>query len=951
MRSPLAAARLPAAALALVSVLLLTPSPLAARPVAGPPAAADTLDRDTVSVPTPAGLTTPRELGHAVSVLDAAREVEGAGTDRLHDLLDAGTTGVDVRRSSGSAGAAPSLRLRGPASLDPDAGPVVYLDGVRVARDNRASFGFFVGGQELSRLHDLSVEDIESVAILKGPAAAALHGSGAAAGVVRITTRRPGAGDGVRWTARAEQGAAWDPTRWWSLAWNPIRSSVHVPDARDTTYVQSLLAGTRYGDPFRTGHLQSWAASVRGGDPFGHHLSGELVDREGPLPQDGRERLHARANASLRALPSLDVSVSTAFTSGTVRLPENDDNLFGMIGDALGSPWWGPMTRRDPTHGGEPIGTCFIMFEFARAAGDPLAERSEACEPVNPYFLTTFEEIATLSNEEDVRRFLGGATLTWRPEGPTEHRLTVGYDRFEAVQTEVVPVDPERPFGADSEGRIDRAETDGAHLTVEGASSLSLEVAEGLAWRTTLGVRWYRESRDLDFAIGRRFPAGSPSLGASATISDRVSASASARTLGLFLQQRVGWRDRLWVTPGVRIEDDGAVADDANPVLHPSLHAAWAVAREPWWEGPFDRARLRFAWGRSDRRPAPWAHFARLAPDPSGTGGDGGGGPPPAAPAPPRPERTTEWEVGADLGLLDGRAGITLTWYDRRAEDVLVPVSPEPIDDPALAPRVNGGVIESHGLEAAVDAVLADREGLRWESRLILSTSEDEIVELSGPVAFRESVQSHREGRPVGAYFDRPVTLDARGKAVAGEEVYLGTPTPRWSGSLSTSLRLMDRVTLFARADYAGGHVLHDLTEDFACRLLGGGRDEAGRLRGACPAIFATEPGTGRPSEEARVKIEASRIASAAPYVHDADFLKLRTVSARLELPAAWLAPAGGIVRSASLTVAGENLATWTAYPGTDPEVSESGSDPILRQQFLGLPPDRRVRAVLSVTF
>ena len=80
------------------------------------------------------------------------------------------------------------------------------------------------------------------------------------------------------------------------------------------------------------------------------------------------------------------------------------------------------------------------------------------------------------------------------------------------------------------------------------------------------------------------------------------------------------------------------------------------------------------------------------------------------------------------------------------------------------------------GLEAALDARLAERDGLRWDVRLTLSTSDDEITDLPAPVAFFESAQSHREGHPVGAYFGRPVTVDAAGTAVAGEEAYLGTP-------------------------------------------------------------------------------------------------------------------------------------------------------------------------------
>lgn len=890
--------------------------------------------------------------GTARESVAAPAELERSTEDRLLDLIDAGTTGVDVRRPTGSVGAAASLRLRGPISLDPEAFPIVYLDGARVAADDRASFGFFAGGQELSRLTDIPVGDLGRVTILRGPAATALYGTGASAGVVLLETRRGGGAGGPRWTARVEQGAAWDPTDWWSLAWNPIRSSVHVPGAKDTTYVQSLLEGTRYGSPFRVGHLQSWGASVRGGDEPSYYVSGERLDQEGDLSADRWERTHLRANAGLRTVPGLDLSLSTAYTAGRVRLPENDDNLYGVIGNALGSPWWGPMTRADPNRGGEPVETCFLAFEFARASGDPLAERSRACDPVNPFFLTTFGKIFTIRNEEEVRRFTGSAVATWRPSRRVTHRLTAGYDRTDAVQTEVVPVDPDRPFGADSEGRIDRAENDTRHLSLEASSTLAAPLSDALGSRTTLGLQWHEERRELDFAIGRRFPAGAPSLAASETVTDSVAASASARTVGLFLAERIDWRDRLFATAGLRLDDDSALGPDTDLVLFPSLQLSWGADREAWWPDLFERARLRAAWGRSGRRPDVDAAFDRLAPDPAGSPSSE---PPPDLPDPAERglvrETTTEWEAGLDLVLRGGRLGVGFTYYDRRAEHVLVPLDDTPELEIGAGPSVNAASIASHGIELSLDAGLVRSRGLRWDVRLALSTVSDEITDLPTTIRFYESAQQYREGYPVGSYFDRPVTLGPDGGATVGEESFLGTPTPRREGSLSSELRLFDRMTLFARADYAGGHVLHDLTEDYACRLMGGGRDEEGRLRGACPAIFAVDPATGTPTPEARVKIEAARAHSTAPYVHDAGYLRLRTLSFRFRIPERWIVAAGGWARAASVTVAGENLATWTAYPGTDPEVNESGSHPIFRQQFLGVPLDRRIVARLELAF
>src|SRR5690606_23098604 len=87
--------------------------------------------------------------------------------------------------------------------------PLVYVDGVLVTSASGNAFG--VGGQEPSRLNDLNPNDIESIEIVKGPAASALYGTAAANGVLLITTKRgrPGA---TRWNAFVEIGRLDDIT-------------------------------------------------------------------------------------------------------------------------------------------------------------------------------------------------------------------------------------------------------------------------------------------------------------------------------------------------------------------------------------------------------------------------------------------------------------------------------------------------------------------------------------------------------------------------------------------------------------------------------------------------------------------------------------------------------------------------------------------------------------------
>src|SRR5205807_10470445 len=107
----------------------------------------------------------------------------------LADVLTARVPGVAVFHGSGTIGTASRILIRGVTSFRSGVAPHIYVDGIRVD-DDPATLTIAVGGQNTSRVDDLNVEDIATIAVLPGPAAAALYGSDAANGVLIVTTKR-----------------------------------------------------------------------------------------------------------------------------------------------------------------------------------------------------------------------------------------------------------------------------------------------------------------------------------------------------------------------------------------------------------------------------------------------------------------------------------------------------------------------------------------------------------------------------------------------------------------------------------------------------------------------------------------------------------------------------------------------------------------------------------------
>ncbi|HEY4129825.1 MAG TPA: TonB-dependent receptor plug domain-containing protein, partial [Gemmatimonadaceae bacterium] len=144
---------------------------------------------DQVVVTGTAGTTEKRSIGNVVSTIDAATELQKSAAPDISNLLRARTPGLDVLPVSGRIGAGPVIQIRGPSSIGLSNSPLIYIDGVRInnaVAQGPASVGAGALGTQgaavANRLNDINPDDIETIEIIKGPAAATIYGTEAANG-------------------------------------------------------------------------------------------------------------------------------------------------------------------------------------------------------------------------------------------------------------------------------------------------------------------------------------------------------------------------------------------------------------------------------------------------------------------------------------------------------------------------------------------------------------------------------------------------------------------------------------------------------------------------------------------------------------------------------------------------------------------------------------------------
>ena len=315
------------------------------------------------------------EVGNTVSTIDVGSIAEKQPITEIGDLLSGRAAGVQVLKSSGTAGTGTRIRIRGSNSISLSNEPLYYIDGIRM-ESGSSSLSIDLAGQSVSRINDINPDEIESIEIVKGPAAATLYGIQAANGVVRITTKRGRAGR-PRWNVFSELGVASDnnkyplnyfgrcdtgtltastarrarrrPIQPWYRRFCTIQSEIDGLCTQTSVLKYSPLEDPKQR-PYKAGLRQQYGANVSGGnDLVTYFLSGEYESEDGVfrLPQVDEDSINAlvrpvlrsqirpnaeqkasfRANLGANVSKNADIQASVGYVSSDTRLVENDNSF------------------------------------------------------------------------------------------------------------------------------------------------------------------------------------------------------------------------------------------------------------------------------------------------------------------------------------------------------------------------------------------------------------------------------------------------------------------------------------------------------------------------------------------------------------------------------------------------------------------------------------------------
>ena len=873
-----------------------------------------------------------RAIGNSVTKVDAAAVQSIAPSADVSSLINGRAPGVVLTGGSGAVGSGPRIRIRGAASLSLSDQPLIYVDGIRISNDvsSGPQSQFFSSGV-ISRLNDIDPENIESIEVIKGPAAATLYGTEANNGVIQIITKRGKAGRPV-YSVTSRLG-----NNWFQGAEGRIGDTYRrMPDGSIQAWNPVRVERERGEELFRTGLTQSYNMTLNGGnDLTRYNFNGSYDNDKGIEPTNHLWRWTGGGNVSISPYPSLDVQATFNTTQQSINVPQ----------EAGGGAWFSLYFGQAPVTDAEKL------------------RRGYFSAPPEAFWgaFKQYQNVARTTGSVQVNHRLG----TWLSQ-----RLVIGNDltgEDNVNQTQRMGPFFRQFFGnpVDQNGTKLTRRRELSVTSVDYAATLK-QVLFGLQSSTSFGAQYFKRSTYTLAARGEGFPAGGLTLVDAAATTFGGEDFFENSTLGFYGQEQLNINDRMYFTAALRVDNNSAFGEDFSWTTYPKIAGTWVINEESWFKlGWVNQLKLRAAYGQTGQQPAVNSALRTYA---ATTGGNGASAVTPQSLGNPdlKPERGAEIEVGFDGSFVNERVSAEFTWYQRDTKDGILSQNVAPSTGFAGQRFINIGGIRSSGVELASRWNALNRQSLNIDFGFNISRNYNKVTDLGdlplprderGRPYIQVGAQRHVIGEPVASWYDLkvvkadfdPVTkrainqvcdngkggttpcLNALGQPIA-PRVNLGRHDPSVEGAFNTTVTFFNSWRAFAQFDFKAGNRTLNNNDRARCQVFG-------------QCLANLEPEKYDPVFVAQ--IQSPNILRHWVY-QDASFTRLREVSLAYQLTprvAELLRARGG-----SLTLSGRNLALWTNYGGTDPE------NFFTLQQFVRLeqaqvPPLAQVVFSLSLNF
>ena len=917
------------------------------------------------------GTQQKKDLTGAIASV-SSRDIESNTVSTPDQALQGKVAGVNVRRNSFAPGGGISVQVRGTASLSAGGQPLYVVDGVPISTELPTSGQNDPGtfGAPPNPMNSIDPSQIASIQVLKDASATAIYGSRAANGVVLITTKRGESGQqnidfetSLGMQVLSHRLGFLTATQWAQQA-NERADQLGQNRVYTEEEVASFGQGTNWQDEvFRTAPSQRYKLSFSGGkDNLRYLIAGNYTGQDGIISGTNFKRYGATINLDADISKRLTISQSLMLTVTNNKIVPTDTKGYEGVSNVIDALYEALPTipARDST--GQPT----ILANFPYGGGRE-----------NPLVMT--EKYQQLGN---TLRVLGNVAGNYNIIKGLDLNVRFGADIIDFRWHSYYPIGSEGAAGAGGKASQSSVRT----INWTNANTLTYQKVINNNHRFTIlgGITYQQENSESLSAESWGFPGDVFAY-------NNLGLGTNPRTPGTGAQQwqllsylgRVNYSllNRYLFTTSLRIDGSSKFGANNKYGYFPSVAFAWQMGEEQFIQqlNLFSQLKLRTSFGKTgnesigvyqsisrigtdfgtrssyifNETAVPIAYPANLAnPDLSW-------------------EKTSEWNIGLDMGFFEDRLSFSADYYYKTTTDLLLSV-PVPSQSGFSSVLQNTGSMQNKGIELGINSVNMAGD-FNWTTNFNISFNRNKITSLGGaPFLWAGwvgggNVNPHAKfvsrlepGQPVGKFYGsvyegiwqseaeiaevgtmpaaRPG--DIRYKDVNGDgtydtendDVFVGDPNPKFSYGLTNdfSYKYLS-LHVFLYGQY-GNDILNLATQQLALDGLGTSDKRLQRWSQENPSNQYPAASASNPQRVSTLLIE------------DGSFMRVGNLTLSYSLPVQnW--KIGSTFRNIQLGVAVDNLAVITNYTGYDPEVNSYGNSNTTKgMDRFGYPPSRTFR-------
>jgi TonB-linked SusC/RagA family outer membrane protein len=861
------------------------------------------------------GLASSIKRSNAANAISVVKAEQLTGTTKppyLDNAMQGKVVGANIVANSGAPGGGISVRLRGISSINLSTEPLYVIDGVIIDNsqfNTGAGSRAFSGAtttsnvssqdQATNRVADINPADIESMEILKGPAAAAMYGTRANAGVIVITTKRGKAGE-TKINLSQDIGVAQAQRFLGSSNWN---------DKKIDTFFEGYGIGGYTAEDYKrllkeangrtwdyeklffgeTPIITNTRLNISGGnDKTRFFISGGLNSEPGIMQRTGYGRRSIRLNLDQKFNDRISLGVSSNFiNSNSSRSFTGNDNNGVAIGYNIAYiPNFIDLTQR-------PDGT-YPVWGYTGQNPFEIRDKTDNLESTNRTLQSANLNIDIIRKENSLLKL----------------NVVGGLDYFTNENEVYVPdyVAYQQQRANPGASRVSKSRALYSYL--QSFLTYSWKVGK-VDLQTQAGA--VRNIRDFDLTWVQ---------GEGLLPNQRNPLTGAVRVFDQFFQktqevavdfnQEFNWNDKLIGRVGYRMDRSSLNGDNTKWYGFPRASLAINLTKFDFLNtDKINLLKPRFAFGQTGGVPAFGDIYSTL--DATIIGGQlGSVTPTTVGNGGLAPERAQEIEAGVDVGLFGNRLNLELTFYNKTIFDFLNPYTLSPGSGVTSIKAFAVGDFENVGTEISLTGKVIEKKDLSLVTTLAFWNNKTTITRLTIPETFA--------GFGFGAFGRNRLRQGASPTAWYGTPNVNGQPTqyadaqPKYQMSLNTVLKWKNFDFSMLWHTSQGNHN-SNLNQEL--------RDEGGNTLD----WMEDSDGDGivNPLDGRLFGINASNNTSV--FVQDASYIRLREIAVYYTVPKSFLQGAfGKVIKGAKLGISAQNPITITNYFGYDPESSNFGN-------------------------